>query len=60
MNEFVAAKIFTVKEFSTEQMYYRIEIAFNGKVVEVIERPTQREALRDFELAGYRRVACLK
>ena len=48
-------KQFEVSEFSTENLYYRIEVFHRGKLVEAFERPTMREAKREFESAGYER-----
>lgn len=38
-----------------ESMYYRIEVRFNGVMVDEFERPTMREAVLAFEHAGYKR-----
>lgn len=48
-----ATKEFEVQQGSTKNMYYCIRVFFRGKLIDEFLRPTQREALRDFELAGY-------
>jgi hypothetical protein len=51
-----AAKFFEFEEGSTERMYYRIVVYFKEREIERFETPTQLEAYRQFELAGYKRV----
>jgi len=48
-----AVKVFDVAEGSRQGGFYRIEISFRGKIIEVIERPTMRQALDAFAAAGY-------
>jgi hypothetical protein len=51
---FNAVKEFEVHEGSTEGMWYRISVYFNGQFVEEFLKPTMREARQAFLLAGYK------
>ena len=53
----VAIKTFEVVSGSTENMWYKITVKFNGTVVDEFLKPTMSEAQRDFHLAGYQQMA---
>ena len=49
-----AIKEFEVDEGSTTNLWYRIRVFFNGKLVEEFLKPTMFAARRAFEKAGYK------
>jgi hypothetical protein len=48
-----ATKNFEVSHGSTENMWYKVEVRFRGRVVDTFLCPTMKEAWNAFERAGY-------
>lgn len=52
-----AIKTFDIEEGSTTRMRYKITVRVADKIVDIFLRDTKEEARRDFEDAGYERIA---